>query len=66
MNAHNEVGRRRTVAFNWNMLNRHYNASRILEEPVLDVHTLLIRMHWRGFYQLPEHDLDLTARACLK
>ena len=50
--------------YNWRMLNQVYDKPifKNLHMPVHDMKTLLIRLHWMSFYQLPENDPDSQMR----
>ena len=64
-----EKERRRIVDYNWLMLRTHYNQSKYTNpnDPVESIETLLIRMHWLAFYQVPgnEQGVQLQGRRYL-
>ena len=54
---HTEEERRRVVEKNWRSLNTYYKKASFNDETreVRDVKTMLIRIHWLAFYQIPEN-----------
>ena len=62
--GHDEIRRRKTIEYNWRMLNEVYDKPTFsnLRMPVHDIKTLLVRVHWMSFYQLPENDPDAQMR----